>query len=178
MLGRSMAREGIGLVYGGGMKGIMGATAEAVLEGGGHVTGIIPRFLIEKEAGTEAALAPLSEVVVTEDMHERKHLMFERADAFVTLPGGIGTLEELIEILTWAQLGRHDKPVCVANIGGFWEPLIALLDHMRKARFIHTAGRVKPIIVEEAVEIVPAIAAAWEQGQTDRAGDRETIERM
>ena len=182
-LGRAMASSGIDLVYGGGMKGIMGATARGVLEGGGRVTGIIPRFLIEKEAGTETALASLSEVIVTENMHERKHAMFERADAFVTLPGGIGTLEELVEILTWAQLGRHEKPICLANIGGFWNPLIDLLDHMQRARFIHTASRVKPLIVEQADAIVPAITAAWAALQSDdgQAGpdeDADTISRL
>lgn len=182
-LGTAMAASGINLVYGGGMKGIMGATAKAVLEGGGHVTGIIPRFLVEKEAGSEAALAPLSEVIVTENMHERKHTMFERADAFVTLPGGIGTLEEVVEILTWAQLGRHDKPICLANIGGFWNPLIDLLDHMRQAQFIHTAAKVKPLIVDGSEGIVPAVTGAWEALSSAGNGpdvpeDSDTISRL
>ena len=106
------------LVYGGGTKGIMGAVADGALRAGGKVTGIIPRFLINKEA-TETALDRLDELVVTENMHERKHKMFEKSDAFVALPGGIGTVEEIVEIMTWAQLGHHRKPIVFANIEGF-----------------------------------------------------------
>ena len=114
-----MARNDIGLVYGGGSLGLMGEVARATLEHGGRVTGIIPGFLVEKEA----MMRDVNEVIVTEDMHERKRLMFERSDAFVALPGGVGTLEELVEQLTWVQLGRHTKPVIVANIDGFWTPV-------------------------------------------------------
>ena len=125
-LGRRFAETGIRLVYGGGSVGLMGEIASAVLRHGGHVTGIIPRFLSERER----LLRGVDELIVTEDMHARKRLMFERAEAFVALPGGIGTLEELVEILTWSQLGRHEKPVLLANIGGFWNPLLALFAHM------------------------------------------------
>jgi uncharacterized protein (TIGR00730 family) len=114
--GKILAENGIGLVYGGGSVGIMGAVAEAVEAGGGSVTGIIPDFLMRREHAQRGEHG----LIVTRDMHERKRLMFEHADAFVALPGGIGTLEELVEQLTWAQLGRHRKPVLVANIKGFW----------------------------------------------------------
>ena len=174
ILGRSIGEAGLRLVYGGGTKGIMGAVAQGTMEAGGKVTGIIPRFLMNKEA-TEKALGQLDELVVTEDMHERKHRMFEESDAFVTLPGGIGTLEEVIEIMTWAQLGQHTKPIVLANINGFWDPLSTLLDHMRDAGFIHTAHRVRPLIIGAPDAIVPAIlAAAGEHGE----GDARVIERL
>src|SRR6478609_1906844 len=124
-LGKSIAENGIRLVYGGGTKGIMGAVASGVLSNGGEVTGIIPEFLVDMEA-TRHSLGQLSELIVTPDMHVRKHKMFERADAFVTLPGGVGTLEEVVEIMTWGQLGRHEKPMVFANIGGFWDPMLSL----------------------------------------------------
>ena len=131
-LGKAFAENGVRLVYGGGSLGLMGAVAESTLDHGGTVTGIIPEFLTAREN----ALTRVQEMIVTPDMHERKRLMFERSDAFVALPGGIGTLEELVEQLTWQQLGRHAKPVLLANIDGFWEPLLALLAHMR-ATAIH-----------------------------------------
>jgi len=174
ILGRSLGEAGLRLVYGGGTKGIMGAVAQGTMEAGGKVTGIIPRFLMNKEA-TEDALGQLDELVVTEDMHERKHRMFEESDAFVTLPGGIGTLEEVIEIMTWAQLGQHTKPIVLANINSFWNPLSTLLDHMREAGFIHTAHRVRPLIVDAPEAIVSAIlAAAGEHGE----GDARVIEKL
>mgnify|MGYP003836520499 CR=1 FL=1 len=172
-LGRALGEAGLRLVYGGGTKGIMGAVADGAMEAGGKVTGIIPRFLMNKEA-TEKALGKLDDLIVTEDMHERKHRMFEEADAFVTLPGGIGTLEEVIEIMTWAQLGRHTKPIVLANIKNFWDPLSTLLDHMAGAGFIHTAHRVRPLIVEAPEAIVPAILEAGEHG----GGDARLIEKL
>src|SRR6185436_14291684 len=126
-LGRLMAENDIGLVYGGGGLGLMGEVARAVLAGGGRVTGIIPEFPTEKEH----MLRELTDLVVVADMHERKRLMFDRSDAFVALPGGIGTLEELVEQLTWAQLGRHSKPIVLFNAAGFWAPFVALLEHLR-----------------------------------------------
>ncbi len=171
-----MGSAGIRLVYGGGTKGVMGAVSDAVLGAGGEVTGIIPRFLIDMEA-TESELKRLDELVVTGDMHERKHLMFERSDAFVALPGGIGTLEELVEIMTWGQLGRHAKPIVIANVAGFWDPLASLLDHMRAEGFIHTAHQVQPIVVDRPEDIVPALlrhappVAGW-------GGEPAIIERM
>jgi uncharacterized protein (TIGR00730 family) len=152
-VGRMMAEAGLGLVYGGGSLGLMGETARAVLNHGGHVTGIIPQFLSEKEQ----MLRDVQELIVTDDMHQRKRLMFERADAFVALPGGIGTLEELIEQLTWSQLGRHTKPIVVANINGFWQPLLALLGHMRDEAFIRPGLDVAFMTVTRAEDIVPAL---------------------
>ncbi len=174
-LGTAMGKSGIHLVYGGGAKGIMGAVADAVLASGGEVTGIIPQFLIAKEA-SQMALTRLSETFVTQNMHERKHEMFERADAFVALPGGIGTLEEIIEVMTWAQLGRHEKPILIANIDGFWNPLLALLDHMRDEGFIHTMSRVRPLVVENAADIVPMLLAVKEPANPE--GDEATIDRL
>lgn len=172
-LGKSIAAHGLRLVYGGGTKGIMGAVAGGVLSNGGKVTGIIPEFLVDMEA-TRHSLGQLDELIVTEDMHQRKHRMFEESDAFVTLPGGIGTLEEIVEIMTWAQLGRHTKPIVLANINGFWDPLTMLLEHMRDAGFIHTGHRVQPLLVSTPEEIVPAILAAREHGE----GDAAVIDRM
>jgi hypothetical protein len=165
-LGRAMAESGFGLVYGGGSLGLMGETARAVLAAGGHVTGIIPEFLSEKEK----MLRDVDELIVTADMHERKRLMFERSDAFVALPGGIGTLEELVEQLTWAQLGRHDKPIVVANVEGFWDPLKALLDHMRAEAFIRPGLDVRFTMVDGADEVVPRIEDAIKGG----AGEKVT----
>jgi uncharacterized protein (TIGR00730 family) len=148
-----MAAAGIGLVYGGGSLGLMGEVARSVLAADGHVTGIIPAFLSEKER----MLRDVNELIVTTDMHERKKLMFERSDAFVALPGGIGTLEELVEQMTWAQLGQHDKPIVVADVEGFWAPLRALLDHMRAEAFIRPGLEVRFTVVGSAGEVVPTI---------------------
>lgn len=142
-----IADKGVRLVYGGGTKGIMGAVAQSVHENEGQVTGIIPRFLLNSEAAHEPEKY-CSEVVVTDTMHERKHEMFERSDAFIALPGGIGTLEELVEIMTWAQLGRHTKPIAVLNTDDFWRPLINLYAHMEDAGFIHSSKRVSLNIIE------------------------------
>ncbi len=123
-LGQEIARREIRLVYGGGHVGLMGVVADAVLAGGGHVTGIIPEHLQVREVHHEG----LSELYVVDSMHARKQLMFEHSDAFVTLPGGIGTLDETFEIMTWRQLGLHDKPLVILDQGGFWQPLQAMLD--------------------------------------------------
>lgn len=175
-LGRALAAHGIRLVYGGGTRGVMGAVADGVMTGGGSVTGVIPEFLMEKEA-TREALGRLDELIVTEDMHKRKHAMFERADAFVTLPGGIGTLEEIIEIMTWAQLGRHRKPMIFANVAGFWDPILGLIEHMSREGFLHTAHLVRPIFVEDIDDVVPELFSAMERLNGD-AGAQQIIERM
>jgi len=178
LLGQSIAENGIRLVYGGGTRGIMGAVAESVRKAGGHVTGIIPEFLMDKEA-TRDALAELDDLIVTNDMHERKHAMFERSDAFITLPGGIGTLEEVIEMMTWGQLGRHVKPVVFANTSGFWDPLLSLLDHMTQAGFIHTAHKVKPLVVTRAEDVIPALLSAQNPQQGENlSGDAAVISRL
>ena len=155
-LGKAMAESGIRLVYGGGSIGLMGAVATSVLDHGGTVTGIIPGFLTAREN----ALKRVQELIVTPDMHERKRLMFEHSDAFVALPGGIGTLEELVEQLTWQQLGRHSKPVLLANIEGFWEPLLALLAHMRETQFIRASLSVDILKAERVEDILPRLQAA------------------
>lgn len=172
-LGAALAKAKMDLVYGGGTKGLMGAVANGAMAGGGTVTGIIPEFLMDKEA-TRDALGTLSELIVTQDMHQRKHTMFERSDAFITLPGGIGTLEEVIEVMTWAQLGRHDKPIILANFGGFWDPLIAMLDHMAASGYLHTQSKVKPLVLDT----VPAIMAALDNAKSHDDGDETVIAKL
>jgi uncharacterized protein (TIGR00730 family) len=154
--GKALAENGIRLVYGGGSLGLMGAVATSVLDHGGTVTGIIPDFLTLREN----ALTRVQEMIVTPDMHERKRLMFEHSDAFVALPGGVGTLEELVEQLTWKQLGRHEKPVLLANIDNFWEPLFALLAHMRSTQFIRSGLSVDILKAERVEDILPRLKAA------------------
>jgi uncharacterized protein (TIGR00730 family) len=156
-LGAQLSAHDIGLVYGGGSLGLMGEVARATLATGGWVTGIIPGFLTEKEK----MLRDVNELILTEDMHERKRLMFERSDAFVALPGGVGTLEELVEQLTWVQLGRHTKPVVVANIAGFWNPFLSLLTHMKSDAFIRPGLDLSFTVVDDAAKIVPAVMASW-----------------
>jgi uncharacterized protein (TIGR00730 family) len=147
-LGACLAAAGIALVYGGGRVGLMGLLADAALGGGGEVVGIIPSHLRDAELAHPGA----TELVVVESMHERKRLMAERADAFAILPGGIGTLDEMFEILSWKQLGLHDKPILLADIGGYWAPLRALLDD------IVTKGFARPE-VRELLQVVPTVAA-------------------
>jgi len=154
--GKALAENGIRLVYGGGSLGLMGAVATSVLDHGGTVTGIIPDFLKVREN----ALTRVQEMIVTPDMHERKRLMFEHSDAFVALPGGVGTLEELVEQLTWKQLGRHEKPVLLANVDNFWEPLFALLAHMRATQFIRSGLSVDILKAERVEDILPQLRAA------------------
>jgi uncharacterized protein (TIGR00730 family) len=154
--GKILAENAIRLVYGGGSIGLMGAVATSTLDHGGTVTGIIPDFLTAREN----VLTRVQELIVTPDMHERKRLMFERSDAFVALPGGIGTLEELVEQLTWQQLGRHAKPVLLANIDSFWEPLFALLAHMRATQFIRPTLAVDILKAERVADILPRLRAA------------------
>ncbi|MDX8448466.1 TIGR00730 family Rossman fold protein [Mesorhizobium captivum] len=177
LLGRSLAKSGLRLIYGGGTKGIMGAVAEGALKAGGKVTGIIPRFLINREA-TESALDKLDELLITDNMHERKHRMFEKSDAFVALPGGIGTVEEIVEIMTWAQLGHHRKPIVFANIKGFWDPMLALIEHMSDEGFIHTAHRVKPLVVNDPEAIVATIMVAGSSVDAPTEGVQAVIDKM
>jgi len=173
--GRILAKNDVGLVFGGGSIGMMGALSSAVLAHGGRVTGIIPEFL----TGRERPRLDAYEVVVTGDMHQRKQVMFERADAFVALPGGIGTLEELVEQMTWAQLGRHRKPILIANIDGFWDPLCALLDHMENLQFIRADLTINLLVAETVEEILPKLrAAAPLLPQLETAAAAPTIKRM
>ena len=154
--GKILAKNRVGLVYGGGAIGLMGEIARAVKQNGGETTGIIPAFLVEREH----AMPQTDGLIVTRDMHERKRKMFELADAFVALPGGVGTLEEIVEQMTWAQLGRHKKPILLANINGFWEPLCALLDHMKTLEFIRGDLNFDLLVVDTVPEILPALQKA------------------
>ena len=149
-LGAGLAARGIELVYGGGRGGLMGVTADAALAGGGRVTGIIPVHLQHREVAHQG----LSELVVVADMHQRKRVMAERADAFAALPGGVGTLDETIEILSWRQLRLHDKPVLVVDIAGYWSPLAELFEHIVAARFAAP-------LVPALVSFVPDVAALF-----------------
>lgn len=174
-LGRLMAEHRIGLVYGGGSNGLMGAVAGAVIDHGGEVIGVIPEFLRTKENMFDRA----TELIVTRDMHERKQVMFDRADAFVALPGGIGTLEELVEQLTWAQLGRHRKPILLADIGGFWQPLIAVVEKMRAAGFIHNGALMNYRVCARVDDVLPTLVAAVAPvSESEKAGDPATVARM
>ena len=174
-LGRILAENGIRLVYGGGSVGLMGAIADAVLDRGGAITGVIPDFLMNREH----MMLRAQERIVTRDMHERKRIMFERADAFVALPGGVGTLEELVEQITWAQLGRHKKPILIANIEKFWDPLCTLLDHMRQLQFIRAGFTVDVLIAERVEDILPKlIEAARAVSEAEMSMTPATAERM
>jgi hypothetical protein len=144
-LGRLVAGRGIGLVYGGGNVGLMGVVAEAALGAGGEVIGVIPRAFVEKEV----AHFGVSDLRIVGSMHERKALMADLSDAFVALPGGLGTLEELFETWTWAQLGLHAKPCGLLNVAGFFDPLVAFLDHAVRERFLKPPHR-SLLIVEPA----------------------------
>jgi len=147
-LGEALAAAGIQLVYGGGRVGLMGLLADAVLAGGGWVVGIITERLRDRELAHHGA----SELVIAGSMHDRKRLMAERADAFAVLPGGTGTLDETFEILTWRQLGLHDKPIFLVDIAGYWRPLIALFAHIEAQGFARA-------LVPQTVRIVPDIPA-------------------
>jgi hypothetical protein len=154
--GAILAKNRIGLVFGGGSVGMMGAIAKSVSEHGGQVTGIIPEFLVARER----ALRNSYDLIVTHDMHERKRKMFEIADAFVAMPGGIGTLEEIVEQITWVQLGRHRKPILLANIENFWQPLCALIDHMKSLEFIRGDLNFDLLVAEKVDHILPMLQKA------------------
>ena len=154
-LGLALAKNNIRLIYGAGTTGIMGTLARSVADSYGKVVGIIPNFLVKRES-SEAALKeiPFEELVFTKTMHERKALMCERANGFIALPGGIGTLEELIEIMTWAQLGQHSKPIILANIDDFWKPLLSLLEHMYEEGFLNNYEKADPYVANSVEEII------------------------
>ena len=153
--GARLARRGVGLVYGGARRGLMGALADAALEDGGRVTGVIPRGLWEREVGHTG----LSELLVVDSMHERKALMAERSSAFVALPGGVGTLEELFESWTWALLGIHEKPVALLDVDGFFAPLLALVDHMVEQGFLRPAHRQMLVVDDDPERLLERLAA-------------------
>jgi uncharacterized protein (TIGR00730 family) len=172
--GQILAKNRIGLVFGGGSVGLMGALANAVLDHGGTVTGVMPQFLVNREHALKRG-----EMIVTRDMHERKQRMFELADAFVALPGGIGTLEEVVEQMTWAQLGHHKKPILLANIKQFWEPLCALLDHMQALHFIRSGLDVSYLVIDRVEDILPMlIQAARGVSEAEKAMKAADVERM
>lgn len=155
-LGALLARRGLGLVYGGARIGLMGALADAALAaGGGDVIGVIPRSLVEKEV----AHVGLPDLRVVETLHERKAQMAELSDAFVALPGGLGTFEEAFETLTWAQIGLHQKPVGLLNVAGFFDPLVALVDHAIKERFIRPEHRALLVVETEPAALLDRLAA-------------------
>lgn len=170
--GRALARAGVGLVFGGGSCGLMGVVARSTLNAGGRVTGIIPGFLDEREI----ALQGMTELIVVDDMHTRKRLMFEKSDAFVALPGGVGTLEELTEQLTWIQLGRHTKPLVIADIAGFWRPLLTLFAHMHNAGFIREGYDVRYAVAERVEDILPMILSTARR--TPQIEETAVTERM
>jgi uncharacterized protein (TIGR00730 family) len=153
--GAILADNRIGLVSGGGSNGLMGEIATAVLDRGGEAIGVIPTFLVNREHALGRG-----RIVKTRDMHERKQRMFEEADAFVALPGGVGTLEEIVEQMTWAQLGRHRKPILLANVKKFWDPLCALLDHMEELHFIRSGLLVDYLVADRVEDIVPMLTKA------------------
>jgi len=169
-----LADAEIGLVYGGGRIGLMGEVARSVLDAGGKVTGIIPEFLKAREL----MLPEAQELHVVPDMHTRKRMMFEKADAFIALPGGIGTLEELVEQMTWAQLGRHEKPILIANINGFWKPLLSLLAHMRGNGFVRTGLDVRYLVAERIEDALEMIIAAAERSRLGVHPNEELLQRM
>tara|TARA_E500000318_G_scaffold49001_4_gene46067 strand:+ start:1818 stop:2402 length:585 start_codon:yes stop_codon:yes gene_type:complete len=154
--GTLVGEKGYDLVYGGGHVGLMGITADAALAAGASVLGVIPKFLQDYEVGHDG----LNELIVTDNMHDRKRIMYERSDAFVILPGGLGTMDETFEVVTWTQLGLSAKPVVIANIDGFWDPLIALVDHLVQTGFARDENRSILQIADNVGDIFPKIAAA------------------
>jgi uncharacterized protein (TIGR00730 family) len=158
-LGERLAAAGIELVFGGGRIGLMGITADAVLAGGGRVIGVIPERLRDAELAHQG----VTELVITAGMHDRKRVMAERADAFAVLPGGIGTLDEMFEMLTWRQLGLHDKPIFLVDIAGYWQPLRALLDHLVAQHFAAS-------LVPRLLRVVPDIDALMQTLGTTPTG--------
>ncbi len=155
-LGRLAAGRGVEIVFGGGRVGLMGALADGALAAGGRVTGIIPEHLQDLEVGHDG----VSEMIVVDSMHTRKRRMFERSDAFCALPGGMGTLDETFEIVTWKQLGLHDKPVLLVNLDGFWDPLLALIAHQLEAGYIRPQHAGLYRVVEGIESIFDTLDAA------------------
>lgn len=158
MLGRLAGEQDVEIVYGGGRVGLMGLVADAALAAGGRVTGIIPRHIVDMEVAHQT----LTELIVVETMHQRKQMMADRADAFVILPGGLGTLDETFEILTWKQLDLHDKPIVIANIDGYWDGLLSLVRHGVAEGFIRPRHAKLFRDVPDIASVMPAIAAAIE----------------
>jgi uncharacterized protein (TIGR00730 family) len=162
-LARALAERGIGIVYGGGNVGLMGAVADAALEAGGEVIGVIPQALMDREVGH----AGLSELRVVGSMHERKLAMADLSDAFVALPGGIGTLEELIEVYTWSQLGLHAKPCSLLDVAGYWGPLVAALDRMVESGFLRAQHRELLVVADDPDDLLARLES-WRPRSVDK----------
>jgi uncharacterized protein (TIGR00730 family) len=166
-LGRELARRGIGLVYGGASVGLMGELATAVLEAGGAAVGVIPRALVEREIAYDG----LTELHVVETMHERKALMTELASGFAALPGGMGTLDELAEAITWGQLGIHAKPIGLLDVRGYFEPLLAFVDRAVEAGFLRRDQRAALLVAEDAASLLDVLESAARRRQVVPAGE-------
>jgi uncharacterized protein (TIGR00730 family) len=171
-LGAALARESLGLVYGGGSFGLMGVIARATKDAGGHVVGIIPTSLIERERPP----AELHELVITTSMHERKQAMFDRSSAFVALPGGLGTLDETVEQMTWLTIGHHRKPIIFLNVEGYWDPVLTMFERMQASDFLGSDLEIG--VVRHAAEVIPAIKDFWDQETRDRIGIAPAISEM
>lgn len=156
-LGRAMAEHGYGMIFGGGSVGLMGVTADSALEAGGEVVGVIPDVIVDCEVGHNG----LTELCVVRTMHERKAMMAERADAFIALPGGFGTMDEFMEIVTWAQLRIHSKPCVLVNVRGYYDPLLRFLDTAVEEGFIRMENRSLVRVARDAAEALEVIECAW-----------------
>lgn len=167
-VGALLVERGIGLVYGGGDVGLMGTVADAVLAAGGEVIGVIPEALLAKEVGHQG----LTELRVVASMHERKMLMADLSDGFIAMPGGIGTVEEVVEVFTWLQLGLHRKPVALLEVAGYWAPLVAFLDHSVQERFVKPEHREMLLVGDDAGALLDAFAG-WEPRDAPKWIDRE-----
>lgn len=169
-IGQSLAERDIELVYGGGAVGLMGHLSKGVIDGGGQVYGVIPRFMVDREwgrigpDGSWGTVEPGVATHVVETMHERKAMMTERADAFLTLPGGLGTLEELFEVWTWQTLGLHAKPVGLLNLGGFWDPLVAMIEQVRGAGFLRGPVADQLVVGDDLDDVLHRLSQARGDG--------------
>ena len=170
-LGRLIAQRGLGLVYGGAKVGLMGAVADGALAAGGEVIGVIPRQLVEHEIA-HTGLTDLREVT---SMHERKALMADLSDAVIAFPGGTGTLDELFELFTWSQLGLHRKPIGLLDVAGYWQPLLAMLDHMVAERFLRAEHRDTLLVCTDAADLLDQLAA-YRHEAADKWLDRRAAE--
>lgn len=156
IMGEAMATAGIRLVYGGGHVGLMGIVADAVMNAGGEAIGIIPEHISKREVQHKG----LTELHVVDSMHTRKQMMVDKSDAFLILPGGIGTLDEMCEIMTWRQLGIHDKPIVIANIKGYWTPFLTMIDHIITQGFMRSGDSRLMTVVDSLDKVIPALYAA------------------
>jgi uncharacterized protein (TIGR00730 family) len=166
-LGRQLAEDGVSLVFGAGRVGVMGAVSEACLKAGGTVTGVVPEHLTQAEVPVEG----LSDLIIVPDMHTRKRIMFDRSDAFVVLPGGFGTMDETFEILTWKQLGLHDKPVILVDIEGYWAPFLRFAESMLAEGFIRPPAMALFRVVHRPEEILPALREEVRNASEKAASD-------